>query len=66
MSLTPGQLANVRAEHARQADQLDRLTARVERPQFPTRDPMRVQATRARKAAEELLRNIPIKPPRNA
>ena len=66
MSLTPGQLAKLRAAVARQADYLQRLTARIDRQQFPSRDPVRVKATKARQAVEELLDAIPIKPLRNA
>ncbi|HUR55785.1 MAG TPA: hypothetical protein VMZ71_16730 [Gemmataceae bacterium] len=65
MTLTPGQLAKLRADVARQVDYLQRLTDRMERRQFPTRDEVRVKAIRARRAMEQLLRAIPIKPLRN-
>lgn len=43
MSLTPGQLAKLRQDLARQVDYLQRLTDRIEREQFPTQDEMRVR-----------------------
>jgi hypothetical protein len=66
MSLTPGQLAKLRREIARQADYLHRLTERIEAQAFPSRDPVRVKAVKAREAVYELLRSIPVRPLRNA
>ena len=65
MSLTPGQIAKLRREIARQADYLHRLTERIEAQGFPSRDPVRVKAAKAREAVYELLRSIPVKPLRN-
>ena len=66
MSLTPGQIAKIRGQVTRQLDYLNRLTDRMERQQFPSRDPMRVSAVRARDAVRRLSESIPIKPLRNA
>jgi hypothetical protein len=66
MSLTPGQLAKLRREIARQADYLHRLTQRIEAQAFPSRDPIRLKATQARDAMYDLLRSIPVKPLRNS
>jgi hypothetical protein len=52
MTLTPGQLAKLRADIARKVDYLQRLLDRMERRQFPTQDEMRVKAIRARRAME--------------
>jgi hypothetical protein len=41
MSLTPGQLAKLRADIAPQAEYLQRLTPRMARQQFSTQDEMR-------------------------
>lgn len=65
MSLTPGQLAKVRGQVMRQLEYLDRLADRIDRQQFPSRDPLRVNAVRARDAVHRLLESIPIKPLRN-
>lgn len=65
-SLTPGQLAKFRQSVARQADYLQRLTARMERQSFPAADRVRVNAVKARRAVEALLQSIPTKPIRDA
>jgi hypothetical protein len=66
MSLTPGQLAKLRQDISRKVDYLYRLTDRMEREQFPTQDEMRVKGLKARRAMEQLLRAVPIKPLRNS
>jgi hypothetical protein len=66
MSLTPGQIAKIRGQVMRQLDYLTRLTDRIERQRFPQADPLRVNAIRARRAMEQLLNAVPIKPLRNA
>lgn len=66
LTLTPGQIAKLRADLSRKVDYLQRLTERMERRQFPTQDEMRVRAIKARRAMEQFLNTIPIKPLRNA
>ena len=50
----------------RQAQYLHRPTARMFRRQFPPEEPVCGNAIDARKAVDDLLRSIAVKPPRNS
>jgi|KBSMisStandDraft_5_1062788.scaffolds.fasta_scaffold846290_2 hypothetical protein len=65
MSLSPGQIAALRARLYRESRYYQRLVERMIARDFPPSDPLLLGAMRARDAVGELFRRVPIKPLRN-